>query len=325
MELVEGETLAERIARGPIPRRGGAADREADRRGPRSRARAGDHPSRSEAREHQDHAGRHGEGARLRPGEARASGAAAGRAPTSRHSPTITSPAMMTGVGMILGTAAYMSPEQAKGRAADKRSDIWAFGCVLYEMLTGRRAFEGDDMPDMLGGGPAREPDWTALPSDVPQSVAHAAPAVPRSRIAATRHASTSARGTLRARSPGRRRGHEPGWRPRRAAADRCGGARCRSCSRRSGRCARERGNGVPQTLAGAPRRHSIPGHARRGPDVRRSTYRSPAGRHLAGRRADGLCGERAALPPVDVGARGSPDRRSRHRQLRDESRVFTG
>jgi serine/threonine protein kinase len=65
-------------------------------------------------------------------------------------SPTITTPAMMTGVGMILGTAAYMSPEQAKGRPADKRSDIWAFGCVLYEMLTGRRAFEAGDVTETL-------------------------------------------------------------------------------------------------------------------------------------------------------------------------------
>src|SRR6266498_5142976 len=63
--------------------------------------------------------------------------------PTITASPTITTPAMMTGMGVILGTAAYMSPEQAKGRPADKRSDIWAFGCVLFETLTGRRAFDG--------------------------------------------------------------------------------------------------------------------------------------------------------------------------------------
>ena len=79
-------------------------------------------------------------------------------------SPTITSPAMMTGVGMLLGTAAYMSPEQAKGRPADRRSDIWAFGCVLYEMLTGTRAFKGDDVSDVLASVLAREPDWTLLP-----------------------------------------------------------------------------------------------------------------------------------------------------------------
>ena len=77
----------------------------------------------------------------------------------------------MTGVGMLLGTAAYMSPEQAKGREADKRSDIWAFGCVLYEMLTGRRAFDGDDMTEVLGAVVRAEPDWAALPSDVPQPV----------------------------------------------------------------------------------------------------------------------------------------------------------
>src|SRR5712671_1659320 len=78
-------------------------------------------------------------------------------------SPTMTSPAM-TGMGVILGTAAYMSPEQAKGKPADKRSDIWAFGCVLYEMLTGRRAFAGDDVSDVFASVLAREPDWTRLP-----------------------------------------------------------------------------------------------------------------------------------------------------------------
>src|SRR5499426_3810935 len=73
-------------------------------------------------------------------------------------SPTITSPAMMTGVGVILGTAAYMAPEQAKGREADKRSDIWAFGCVLYEMLTGRRPFDGDDVTDVMVAVLSKEP-----------------------------------------------------------------------------------------------------------------------------------------------------------------------
>jgi Tol biopolymer transport system component len=82
-------------------------------------------------------------------------------------SPTITSPAMMTGVGMLLGTAAYMSPEQARGKAVDKRSDIWAFGCVLYEMLTGKRAFEGHDVPDTLAAVLRAEPDWSRLPANI--------------------------------------------------------------------------------------------------------------------------------------------------------------
>jgi serine/threonine-protein kinase len=97
-------------------------------------------------------------------------GAAGGHANVTA-SPTITSPAMMTGVGVLLGTAAYMSPEQAKGREADKRSDIWAFGCVLYEMLTGRRAFDGEDMTEVLGAVIRLEPNWEALSPDVPQPV----------------------------------------------------------------------------------------------------------------------------------------------------------
>ena len=87
------------------------------------------------------------------------------------NSPTITSPAMMTGVGTLLGTAAYMAPEQAKGRPADKRSDIWAFGCVLYEMLTGKRAFEGEDVSETLAAVLTREPDLTSLPASTPPAV----------------------------------------------------------------------------------------------------------------------------------------------------------
>jgi serine/threonine protein kinase len=82
-------------------------------------------------------------------------------------SPTMTSPAM-TQAGVILGTATYMAPEQAKGKPADKRSDVWALGCVLYEMLTGTRAFEGDDVSETLASVLKTEPDWTRLPASVP-------------------------------------------------------------------------------------------------------------------------------------------------------------
>jgi serine/threonine protein kinase len=87
------------------------------------------------------------------------------------QSPTITTPAMMTGAGSILGTAAYMSPEQAKGRSADTRSDIWSFGCVLYEMLTGSRPFEGEDVAETLASVLRSEPDWTALPDEIPLAI----------------------------------------------------------------------------------------------------------------------------------------------------------
>ena len=86
-------------------------------------------------------------------------------------SPTITSPAPMTGVGMVLGTAAYMSPEQARGRAVDKRTDIWAFGCVLYETLTGAAAFSGATFSETVAAVLNREPDWSALPSSTPPGV----------------------------------------------------------------------------------------------------------------------------------------------------------
>ena len=91
--------------------------------------------------------------------------------PDLSESPTITSPAMLTGVGMILGTAAYMSPEQARGKVVDKRADIWAFGCVLYEMLTGTRAFDGDGVSETLARVIEREPDWARLPPTLPPAL----------------------------------------------------------------------------------------------------------------------------------------------------------
>ena len=83
------------------------------------------------------------------------------------HSPTLG----QTGDGALLGTAPYMSPEQARGRSVDKRADIWAFGCVLYEMLTGRAPFARDTISDTIAAILEREPDWTALPTAVPMTV----------------------------------------------------------------------------------------------------------------------------------------------------------
>jgi serine/threonine-protein kinase len=83
---------------------------------------------------------------------------------------TMTSPAM-TLAGVILGTAAYMAPEQAKGRAVDKRADIWAFGCVLFEMLAGRRPFGGEDLTDIITAIMRDAPAWTSLPRDTPSRV----------------------------------------------------------------------------------------------------------------------------------------------------------
>jgi hypothetical protein len=84
----------------------------------------------------------------------------------AEHSPTLT--ARATQMGMILGTAAYMAPEQARGRPVDRRADVWAFGCVIYELITGRRAFEGDDITAVLARVIEREPNWDALPAGTP-------------------------------------------------------------------------------------------------------------------------------------------------------------
>jgi serine/threonine protein kinase len=99
------------------------------------------------------------------------------------HSPTITNPAGVTLGGVILGTAAYMSPEQAKGRVVDKRADIWAFGCVLYEMLTGRKAFAGDDVSDTLASVLKSDPDYTGVPPRVTKLLMKCLEKDPRRRL----------------------------------------------------------------------------------------------------------------------------------------------
>src|SRR5204863_1709816 len=89
--------------------------------------------------------------------------------PAVSNSPTLSLAA--TNAGVILGTAAYMSPEQARGRHVDKRTDIFAFGCVLYEMLTAKPAFDGEDITEILGAVVRLEPDWTRLPAGMPPSI----------------------------------------------------------------------------------------------------------------------------------------------------------
>jgi Tol biopolymer transport system component len=167
MELVEGPTLAERIGQGPIslPEALPIAKQIAE-----ALAAAHDQgiihrdlkPANVKVREDGTVKVLDFGLAKLVAPEATAAGAG-----HVTQSPTVTSPAA-TLAGVILGTAAYMSPEQAKGRAADKRSDVWAFGAVLYEMLTGQRPFAGEDISDTLASVLKSEPDWNALPADVP-------------------------------------------------------------------------------------------------------------------------------------------------------------
>jgi serine/threonine-protein kinase len=94
--------------------------------------------------------------------------AVAEEAPSSdlSKSPTLTREG--TEHGVILGTASYMSPEQARGKSLDRRTDIWSFGCVFYEALTGKKAFSGETVSDILAGILEKEPDWTALPARTP-------------------------------------------------------------------------------------------------------------------------------------------------------------
>ena len=102
-------------------------------------------------------------------GLAKALDPAASSSAAAMNSPTLTAHATVAGV--ILGTAAYMSPEQARGKSVDRRADIWAFGAVLYEMLAGKRTFVGDEISDTLASVLKEDPDWTALPADVPASL----------------------------------------------------------------------------------------------------------------------------------------------------------
>ncbi len=172
MELVEGQDLAQRLVRGPIPldealpiaRQIAEALEAAHEQGIIHRDLK---PANIKVRDDGTVKVLDFGLAKVLPGEV--GGSTAAVEPLD-NSPTSTAPAM-TGAGVILGTAAYMSPEQAKGRPADKRSDLWAFGCLLYEMLTGRRAFEGTDVLATMANVLTREPDWDRLPAKTPPAV----------------------------------------------------------------------------------------------------------------------------------------------------------
>jgi serine/threonine-protein kinase len=87
------------------------------------------------------------------------------------NSPTFTSPVHVTQAGSLLGTAPYLAPEQVRGKPADRRADIWAFGCVLYELLVGHPPFTGESIPDVLGAIVRDTPRWDDLPATTPQSI----------------------------------------------------------------------------------------------------------------------------------------------------------
>ena len=168
MELVEGEDLSQRIARGAIP---------LDEALPIAKQIA----EALEAAHEQGiiHRDLKPANIKVRPdgtvkvldfGLAKAIERAAAMSPGSSQSLMITTPAL-TMAGVILGTAAYMSPEQANGKEADRSADVWAFGCVLYEMLTGRRAFDGDTVSETIANVLKTEPAWQQLPAETPDGV----------------------------------------------------------------------------------------------------------------------------------------------------------
>jgi serine/threonine-protein kinase len=167
MELVEGETLAERLTRGPIPLEEALpiARQVAD----------GLECAHEKGITHRDLKPANikltpeGNAKLLDFGLAKVLESAPVASSDPSSSPTFTS--AQTEPGLIVGTAAYMSPEQAKGKAVDRRTDIWAFGCVLFEMLTGRRVFDGETVTDALAAVVRAEPEWSRLPASTPPGI----------------------------------------------------------------------------------------------------------------------------------------------------------
>ena len=173
MELIEGETLAERIARGPLPvNEALPLSQQIAEALEAAHEKGVIHRDLKPANIKVDPEG-HVKVLDL--GLAKAFGDDIPEGDLSQ-SPTLSRDA--TKAGVILGTAVYMSPEQARGKVVDKRTDIFSFGAVLFEMLTGKKAFPGGDVSDVLAAVIRSEPDWKALPADVPPSVVKLSPAL---------------------------------------------------------------------------------------------------------------------------------------------------
>ena len=166
LEYVPGDTLADRIARGPLPLKEALAICR--------QIAEGIEAAHEQGIVHRD----------LKPANIKITPSgqvkvldfglaktAAVSASADRLSEAATATAEMTQVGMVMGTAAYMSPEQACGKPVDRRTDVWAFGCVLFETISGRRTFGGDTMTEVLAAVLERSPDWGAVPATVPENV----------------------------------------------------------------------------------------------------------------------------------------------------------
>ena len=316
MELVEGEDLSQRIARGAIP---------LDEALPIAKQIA----EALEAAHEQGiiHRDLKPANIKVRPdgtvkvldfGLAKAMEPAADSAPSISMSPTLTTPAM-THAGMILGTAAYMSPEQAAGKSVDKRSDLWALGVVVLEMLTGQPVFTGETVSHVLASILKDEPNWTTLPPNTPAPIHR----LLRRCLEKDRRRPLARRGHGSAGNRRRVRRSNGGGVVRRRFSFRVAAAavawrRAASPSGDSRRRDHRGGDVQFPADAGATRRDSIHHHSRCGPAIHES--RPPARGDLIGRYSGRVCRQRSLVRARDARRRSACRPWDRRAGWRDES-----